>query len=194
MHSMQSWAVLHFMGPTLATNPLLKSLFQISTNPCYTVEVPKYATLLYIMKHFPNILTDVMEESILDRTESGSLSKALLIVQVVWFCMSCIARLSQNLLLCLLEITTAAHAICNLITYFVWWSKPINVPEPTLMRENKAQAVYALLKCSHNEYSEALEMARIRAAGCFSVLVGPQTSVKIILVAGALLHLLPTPE
>ena len=182
------------MGPTLATNPLLKSLFQISTNPCYTVEVPKYATLLYIMKHFPNILTDVMEESILDRTESGSLSKALLIVQVVWFCMSCIARLSQNLLLCLLEITTAAHAICNLITYFVWWSKPINVPEPTLMRENKAQAVYALLKCSHNEYSEALEMARIRAAGCFSVLVGPQTSVKIILVAGALLHLLPTPE
>ena len=184
-----------FYGPYDNDSPIVEeTLFQISTNPRYTAEVPKYATLLYIMKHFPNILTDVTEESILDRTESGGLSKALLIVQVGWFCTSCVARLSQNLPLCLLEISTAAHAICSLITYFVWWSKPINVAEPTLMREKKAQEVYALLKCSHDEYNEALEMAKICAAGRFSALTGLHKSAKIVLAANALQHLLPSPE
>ena len=87
-----------------------KSLFEISTNPRCTVDVPKIDTLLYIMEHFPHIITDIAEDDILDRAASSSMSKALLIVQVAWFCTNCASRLFQHLPLSLLEVSTAAHA------------------------------------------------------------------------------------
>ena len=70
-----------------------KSLFEIETNPRCAVDVPKENTLIYILKHFPDIITDITEENILDRAASSGLSKALLIVQVAWFCTNCASRL-----------------------------------------------------------------------------------------------------
>ena len=171
-----------------------KSLFEISTNPRCTIDVPKFDTLIYIMEHFPNIITSIPEEDILDRAASSSLSKAILIAQVAWFCTNCASRLSQLLPLSLFEVSTAAHASCTLLTYFVWWSKPMNVAMPTLLREKEAREVYALLKCSASEYEQALEMARERAAGGSSMPTGPHSSEKLVLAAGALQHLLPTPK
>src|SRR5258706_101916 len=142
-----------------------ESLFEILTDPNQPVEVPKFETLIYIMKHFPHIITDITEDHILDRAASSDLSKALLIVQVAWFCTNCASRILEGLPLSLLEVSTAAHAFCTLLTYFVWWSKPINVAAPTILREKEAQEVYALLKCSSKEYDEALEMAKKRAEG-----------------------------
>ena len=171
-----------------------KSYFEISTSPSCDVDVPRFDTLVYIMKHFPHIITDIPEEEILDRAASSSLSKALLIVQVAWFCTNCASRLFQRLPLSLLEVSTAAHAFCTLLTYFVWWSKPINVATPTLLREKEAREVHALIKCTDEEYDKALEMAQKRAAGDSSMPRGPDGSEKIVLAAGALQHLLPTPE
>lgn len=167
-----------------------ETLLELSTNPRYTVEVADADTIIYIMKRFPHIITDITEEYILDRAESSSLSKALLIFQVGWFCTNCASRLAQGLPLSLLEVSTAAHAFCTLLTYFVWWSKPLNVAAPTLMREQGAREVYALLKCSSSEYNQALEMAKKREAGDSSTLTGTHESKKIILAANALQHLL----
>jgi len=163
-----------------------ESLVDLSTNPRFVVDVPRFETLTYIMEHFPQIITDTHEETILDRAESSSLSKAVLIVQVVWFCTNCGSRLIQRLPLSLLEISTAAHGFCTLLTYVVWWSKPTNIATPTIMRGKQAREVYALLKCSHVEYEEALEMAQKRAAGDSS---RPTGAEKVILAANALQHL-----
>ena len=171
-----------------------KSLFEISTNPRCTVEVPKRDTLIYIMEHFPHIITDIAEDYILDQAASSGLSKALLIIQVAWFCTNCASRLFQHLPLSLLEVSTAAHSFCTLLTYFVWWSKPLNVAAPTLLREKAAREVYALLKCSNDEHDKALDVAQKRAAGDSSMPTGPLGSEKIDLAAGALQHLLPTPN
>ena len=122
--------------------------------------VPSYDALIYIMKHFPHLITDVPEETILDRAQSNSISKAILIVQVGWFCANCVSRLIQHLPLSLLEVSTAAHALCTLLTYVVWWFKPFNIPEPIILRGKEAREVHALLRCSHREYEEALETAR----------------------------------
>ena len=70
-----------------------ESLFELSRNPRFVVDVPTFHALIYIMKHFPQIITDIPEEAILDRVESSSLSKALLIVQVGGFCTNCLSRL-----------------------------------------------------------------------------------------------------
>jgi len=163
----------------------------LSTNPRFVVDVPRFETLTYIMKHFPQIITDIHEETILDCAESSSLGKAVLIVQVAWFCTNCASRLIQHLPLSLLEVSTAAHGICTLLTYFVWWSKPTNVAAPTVMRGKEAREVYALLKCDNEEYKEALKMARKRAAGDSS---GPTGTEKVNLAANALQHLLPNPQ
>jgi len=175
--------------PTVEESP-----FEVAANPRGAIEVPRFETLVYIMKHFPHIITNIPEETILDRAESSSLSKAVLIVQVGRFCTNCASRLFQGLPLSLLEVSTAAHAFCTLLTYFVWLSKPLNIATPTLLREKDAQEVYALLKCSREEYDEALEVAKKRAEGDSSAPTGPHSSAKIVLAANALQHLLPTPE
>jgi len=159
----------------------------------YEFRVLSIPALVYVMKHFPHVLTDIPEECILDHAKSSSLSKALLIVQVVGFCTNCASRLIQRLPLSLLEISTAAHALCTLLTYFVWWSKPLNVAIPTVLRGKEAREVHALLMCSKEEYNEALKMARRMAA---SVSLTPREcrKKKLILAANALQTLLPNPE
>ena len=184
-----------FYGTEYNDTPTVEeSLFELSTNPRFVLDVPNLETLTYILKYFPHILSDIPEEEILDRAESSSLSKAVLIIQVAWFCMNCASRLFQRLPLSLLEVSTAAHAFCTLLTYFVWWSKPLNVAAPTIMRGKEAREVYALLRCSYVEYNKALEMAQKRAAGEFSTPEGTHMSEKIVLASNALQHLLPTPE
>ena len=139
-----------------------KSLFEILTDPRCVVEVPTFETLIYIMEHFPHIITDITEDYILDQEASSGLSKALLIVQVAWFCTNCASRLFQRLPLSLLEVSTAAHAFCTLLTYFVWWSKPLNVAMPTLLREKGAQEVYA---CSSAQRMSMTKHWRWRGKG-----------------------------
>jgi len=171
-----------------------ESLLETATNARHTVEVPRFDTLIYIMKHFPRIITSIPEEAILDRAESSSMSKAVLIVQVGWFCISGASRLFQGLPLSLLEVSTTSRVFCTLITYFVWLSKPFNVAAPTILEGKEAQEVYALLKCSEFEYNEALQVAKERATTDSSAPTGPQQSAKIVMAAKALRPLLSEPE
>ena len=172
-------------GPTVEESP-----FEIETNPRYTLDIPRFETFIYIMRHFPEIIINVPEQAILDRSESSGLSKALLIIQVTWFCTNCVSRLVQDLSLSLLEVSTAARALCTLAIYFVWWSKPLNVAAPTLLMRKEAQEVYALLKCSDSEYDMAMAMAG--KEGDSEAPQGPQASAKIVLAADALRHLSTT--
>jgi len=85
-----------FYGSDMDKMPTVEeSLVDLSTNPHFVVDVPRFEMLIYIMKHFPQIIADTHEDTILDRAESSSLSKAVLIVQVAWFCTNCASRLSN---------------------------------------------------------------------------------------------------
>ena len=92
-----------------------------------TRAVPTPHALREMMKNFPDIIPDISEESIAGRSKSSGLSKAILIAQVSWFGMNCIYRLVEKLPLSLLEISTVARGFCTLLTYFVWWPKPLNI-------------------------------------------------------------------
>ena len=71
------------------THNVEETLFKLSTNPRHTIDIPNFEALIYIIQYFPHIITNITEDSILDRAESSGLSKALLIVQVGWFCANC---------------------------------------------------------------------------------------------------------
>jgi len=174
-----------------------ENLFTLPVQRDAKYEVPSFGALVYIMTHFPHLITDVSEEAILDRAQSNSISKAVLIVQVGWFYANCASRLIQHLPLSLLEVSTAAHGLCTLLTYVVWWFKPFNVPEPIILRGKEAREVYALLWCSPEEYKEALEMAREKipekalgmAPGDSSTPIGGKPA-KVVRAANALLRIL----
>ena len=171
-------------SPTAEESPNAEeSPFERATDPRGTVDVPKYETLMYIMMQFPDIIMNTPEEIILDRAKSSSLAKFILVVQVAKFCINCLSRLVQHLPLTLIEVSTAAHAFCTLLTYIVWFSKPMNIAVPTILRGEEAEQVYALLKCDTKEYTEASTMAGI--GGGTGASEAPP-SPKVVLAARAL--------
>lgn len=80
-----------------------------------------------LVEERPDLIPDISEESICDRSRSNGLGKTLLTVQVGWFCINCAYRLAQRLPLTFLEISTAAHAACSLFVYGLWWHKPLDI-------------------------------------------------------------------
>ena len=166
-----------------------ESPLERAAGPRGTVDVPKYETFIYIMTYFPDIITDTLEDTILDRAKSSSLDKFILVVQVARFCINCLSRLVQHLPLTLLEVSTAAHAFCTLLTYIVWLPKPMNVPVPTILRGEEVEEVYALLKCSNSDYDSALAMAEEARTGVLRASQGTQAPANIVLAANALRRL-----
>ena len=82
-----------------------------------------------LLNHEAYIIPDVSIEEVRDKSKASSLAKALLIWQVLWFCMAGLTRLVQHLPLSLFEVMTFAHGVCTLMACFLWWSKPKDVNE-----------------------------------------------------------------
>lgn len=179
-----------------------------STRPSTGIrDTPTPAAFQYIMQNFPDIIPDISEESITDCVRSSGLSKAILMVQVGWFCFNCASRLIENLPLTLLEVATVAHCFCTLLIYFAWWSKPFNTVMSTPMHGKRAIEVHALLACTPGEYRRALEIAKWEISSdawpmdynqdAFTNVSTSKTHDikldRVNLAARALKHLLPRP-
>ncbi|PPQ82810.1 hypothetical protein CVT25_009188 [Psilocybe cyanescens] len=72
---------------------------------------------------FPNIT----KEDIVDRSKGDLFSKVIVMVQVAWFAVQCIARRAQGLTITELEIVTLAFTTLNGAMYAFWWNKPLDV-------------------------------------------------------------------
>lgn len=83
-----------------------------------------------IAKYEPEIFTTLSESAIQDKSKANIFVKFLTCSQATWFCIQCLNRYTQGLSVSLLEISTAAHAICAPALYFFfWWNKPLDVDE-----------------------------------------------------------------
>ena len=65
-----------------------------------------------------------------DKARGDFLSKAIVILQSLWFIVQCIARGKQGLALTELELVTLALVSLNGVMYYFWWEKPLGVKEP----------------------------------------------------------------
>ncbi|KAK0209960.1 hypothetical protein DFS33DRAFT_1289497 [Desarmillaria ectypa] len=95
-----------------------------------TVDVPGELVYINTLKRQPNLvknLAEISAETIEDKSKGDALSKTISIVQIAWFIAQCVARAIQNLPITLLELCTLAFAGLSIITYCLWWYKPLNV-------------------------------------------------------------------
>ncbi|KAK0440047.1 uncharacterized protein EV420DRAFT_1227964, partial [Desarmillaria tabescens] len=77
-----------------------------------------------------NLLGDIAvisSERIQDKNKGDALSKMVSILQISWFITQCVARAAQDLPITLIEMTALAFSGLSIITYCLWWYKPLNV-------------------------------------------------------------------
>jgi hypothetical protein len=101
--------------------------------------------LLYLLEHEPDLIPEISEEHIYDKSKASGLAKTLVCLQALWFCVQCIVRFAQGLAVSLLELNVFGHAICALLMYFLWWDKPLDIKEPTVLSGKMVREMCALM-------------------------------------------------
>jgi hypothetical protein len=89
------------------------------------------------MMSFLGRLPDVPESQIEDKSKADGLAKMIVVLQAGWMVIQTIARVQQKLPVTLLEINTIGHVICAFALYAMWWSKPLDIKDPTLIRREE---------------------------------------------------------
>ena len=101
--------------------------------------------LLYLLEHEPDLVPNISEEHICDKSKASNLAKTLVCLQALWFCVQCFVRFAQGLAVSLLELNAFGHAICALLMYLLWWDKPLDIEEPTVLSGNMVREMCALM-------------------------------------------------
>jgi hypothetical protein len=96
--------------------------------------------ILLLLKHEPQLLPDISEEEVKDKSRGSSLTKSAACIQASWFCLSCIARISRKLSLSLLELNTFAHALCTVIVCTLVEEA---IGQPLLVHEDRMRPLLA---------------------------------------------------
>jgi hypothetical protein len=108
----------------------------VGSEPFIPSNVPPKLTekgISFLLQTAPELLPDVAEGEVKDKSKGDWLIKSLACIQATWFYVSCLVRVGQSLPLTLLELNTFAHAMCTIVVYFVWWHKPLDVERPLLI-------------------------------------------------------------
>lgn len=97
--------------------------------------------------HEPDLIPDISQNSITDKSKANELAKAVVCLQALWFCIQIFARLCSSLPISVLELNTFAHALCCLAVYLLWWNKPHDIDEPSLIPVlgNRNEKICALM-------------------------------------------------
>ncbi|KAJ2896173.1 hypothetical protein MKZ38_005780 [Zalerion maritima] len=86
--------------------------------------------LLSLLNRLPKIAT----KQIKDKSKADSLAKTIVVAQAAWMLIQVVGRLAAGLPISLLEINTCGHVVCALVLYLLWWNKPLDIHDPTVLR------------------------------------------------------------
>ncbi|KAI9809494.1 MAG: hypothetical protein M1827_006800 [Pycnora praestabilis] len=102
---------------------------------------PKGVAFLARHGHF----LPVSEATISDKSKANTLAKGLVCLQVLWMISQSISRKVVGLPLTLLEVHTLIHAACALAMYGLWFQKPLDVRDPTVIDASEFPDVLAMM-------------------------------------------------
>ncbi|KAL8867326.1 MAG: hypothetical protein Q9174_005734 [Haloplaca sp. 1 TL-2023] len=99
----------------------------------------------FLLSHEPDALPDITADQIKDKSKADGLKKTVVCVQALWFCIQCLTRWAQSLPVSLLELNTLGHALCTLVIYLLWWHKPLDIEEPSLITDPALADIFAYM-------------------------------------------------
>lgn len=85
-------------------------------------------------------LPDISEDEIRDRGKGDGVAKTLTVIQTLWFAVQAANRVNQGLDVTELELVTLGHVVLNLLIYWSWWAKPMNVRYPINVYPKESEA------------------------------------------------------
>ncbi|THV64358.1 hypothetical protein D6D28_09968 [Aureobasidium pullulans] len=97
----------------------------------------------FLAETMPEWIPNIPESEILDKSKASTLTKTIVCLQALWFCIQCIARLSQGASISFLELNVLGHCLCAFATYAIWWKKPFDVSRPTSLSVSDGLREYA---------------------------------------------------
>lgn len=118
----------------------------------YIIDVETFNKFL---SELPESIPAITEEEIMDKSKANGLAKALVCLQAGWFCVQCVNRIFQGLSISLLELSTLGHSLCALLMYLLWWDKPLNIQEPTILRDESAVGFVATAVADRRNFQAA---------------------------------------
>ncbi|KIV77224.1 hypothetical protein PV11_09039 [Exophiala sideris] len=75
----------------------------------------------------------ITDQTIRDKSKADNLAKVLVILQVSWTFLQCITRQIAGYPLTVLEVHILVHAACAMLMYALWFHKPLDVGDPSLV-------------------------------------------------------------
>lgn len=111
----------------------------------------------------PHLIPDFPRRYIDDKSKSDWLAKFVTFWQALYFCVQCIFRLSQHLSITLLELNVFAHVASALLLLFIWWDKPRDIHEPTVITHDEALDICACM-LHKSAYRDTCELVYVDSA------------------------------
>nr|POE74595.1 centrin-3 [Quercus suber] len=110
-------------------------------------------------------LPKISKEDIMDKSKVDALGKFLACLQVIWMTAQVCTRLSSQLPVTALEVTTVSHVTSALTLYVLWWHKPRSVDEPTILTGDWVRPLAAfMLMCSRESKGQMLPEFQLEEA------------------------------
>ncbi|CAK7235773.1 hypothetical protein SBRCBS47491_009409 [Sporothrix bragantina] len=72
----------------------------------------------------------VTRDDIQCRSKADAFTKAFAVCQCGWLVVQSVARAAAGLAITQLELTTMAFVLCAVVTYLLWWDKPLDADQP----------------------------------------------------------------
>jgi hypothetical protein len=153
-HQRHLWTMTHSyyvaMGGLVLTTKSSSTAQMPSTVP--RIQVWSTTDLAEVVEKSPKIVDDLVpnlsKAEIKDKSKANGLGKLLVCCQASWFIIQSLARVCRGVPISLLELNTVAHSLCALLIYLLWWDKPLDIGEPTLIPGELANELCALVSLS----------------------------------------------
>ncbi|KAL9608910.1 MAG: hypothetical protein Q9167_006279 [Letrouitia subvulpina] len=139
------------------------------------------------------VVFEVSDAEIKDKSKADLLAKGLVVIQITWMILQCITRKASGYPLTPLELHTLVHAGCALIMYALWFRKPLDIKQPTMVSVNGFEETVALMLIRstglgwkpYGNYERPKQFFKARSYGAFSFWPGEMASEASFLVFDA---------
>lgn len=93
-----------------------------------------YRAFIQLLKSGKLEFPSISEEEINDRSKGDIVFKGLAILQLLWFLTQMLVRAMLSLDVTNIELTTATMTLSSILMYSYWWSKPLDIHIPVILR------------------------------------------------------------